>query len=182
MKIKIDKKIWLIAVIVVFVIAAAFLLRMYSQQANDQAQLRTSLASRQTLLHKLTNDKATLEDQLEQADSLLNTSQAEFPESVESIEYGEDLFEIAESCNLELTDLNPTVPTNIKAGAVTYSVGSFAIVVSGSMDDIIEFVEAIRTGDGFDLPWSAEIESISINAGTQGTTATITLDIYGYER
>jgi hypothetical protein len=182
MKIKIDKKIWLIVGIVIFVVVLVSLLRLYSQQASEQGQLRTSLASRQTLLRKLTNDKETLEDQLEQAESLLNTSQAEFPESVESIEYGEDLFEIADSCNLELTDLNPTVPTNIKAGAVTYSVGSFAVRVSGSMDDIIEFVEAIRSGDGFDLPWSAEVESVTIDAGSGQTSATITLDIYAYQR
>jgi len=182
MKIKIDKKVWLIVGIAVFVIALVFLVRLYSQQVNEQEQLRTSLTSRQTLLRKLTTDKETLEDQLEQAESLLSTSQAEFPESVESIEYGEDLFEIAHDHNVELTDLEPTVPTNIKAGAVTYSVGSFAVKVNGSIEDIIDFIDAIKTGDGFDLPWSAELESVNIEAGSGGTSATITLDIYAYKR
>jgi hypothetical protein len=181
MKIKIDKKVWLIIGIVVFIIALVSLIRIYAQQAKEQGPLKTSMAQQQALWNKLTNDKKDLENDLEEAQSLLDTSRAKFPESVESIEYGEDLFEIADDCNLELTILRPSTPINTKEGAVTYSVASFLIQVQGDVNDILDFVNAIRTGDGFQLPWSAEVEGITIDFGDAGAIASITANIYGYK-
>jgi hypothetical protein len=181
MKIKISKKVWLIIGIAIFVIALVVLVRAYSQQVSEQAQLTTNLAAQQTLLHKLTTDEANLEGDLEQAESLLNTSQAKFPESVESIEYGEDLFEIADDCNVELTELSPSMPGAKTEGAVTYSVASFVVKVTGNVDDILDFIYAIRIGDDFQLPWSAEVKSVSIDSGGEEPAAIITLDIYGYK-
>jgi hypothetical protein len=178
---KISKKVWLIIGIIVFAIVFGSLLRIYIQQAREQGQLSTSLAAQQTLLRKLTTDKANLENDWEQAESLLNTSQAKFPGAVESIEYGEDLFEIAGDCNLELTGLSPSMPADKKVGAVTYSVATFAVKVTGSVDNILDFIYAIRTGGDFKLPWSADVKSISITTGEE-MAATITLDIYAYKR
>ena len=181
MKIKINKKIWLIIGIAIFVIALVSLVRIYSQQVREQEQLSVSLAAQQALLRKLSTDKEALENQLAQAESLLNTSQAKFPQSVESIEYGEDLFEIADDCNLELTELSPSMPGTKTVGAVTYSVSLFAVKVQGDMNDILDFIYAIRTGNGFKLPWSAEVKSVSVDIGDEETVATITLEIYGYK-
>jgi len=178
---KISKKVWLIVGIVVFAVVLGILVRTYIQQVQEQEQLRTSITGQQTLLRRLTTDKADLEDELEQAESLLNKSKAQFPESVESIEYGEYLFEIAGECNLELTQLSPSIPADKKVGAVTYYVGSFVVKVSGNMDDILAFIYAIRTGGDFELPWSADVKSISMAVGEE-TQATITLDIYAYRR
>ena len=49
------------------------------------------------------------------------------------------------------------------------------------MNDILDFINAIRTGDGFKLPWSAEVKSVSIDFGDEGAVATINVDIYGYK-
>ncbi len=181
MKIKIDKRVWLIVGIVIFVIALVSLVRVYSQQVTEQEQLRTSLAAQQASLSKLTTDKGDLENKLAQAESLLNTSQAGFPKSVESIEYTEDLFKIAGNCNVELIALSPSMPSAKTVGAITYSVSSFTINVQGNADDILSFINAIRTGNGFQLPWSADVKSVSINFGDTGTVATISVDIYGYK-
>ncbi|OGN95470.1 MAG: hypothetical protein A2Z77_07125 [Chloroflexi bacterium RBG_13_51_36] len=178
---KVSKKFWLIIGIIILAVVLGSLVRTYVQQAGEQEQLRTSLAAQQTLLRKLTTDEANLENDWEQAESLLNTSQAKFPGSVESIEYGEDLFEIAGDCNLQVTELTPSMPADKKVGAVTYSVATFVVKVSGSMDNILDFVYAMRTGDGFELPWSAHVKGISIATGEE-MEATITLDIYAYRR
>jgi type II secretory pathway pseudopilin PulG len=180
MKIKIDKKVWLIIVIVILVIAAVSLVRPFAQQVKQRKELSANLAAQQASQLKLTKDKAALEGELEAAESLLNTSQAKFPESVESIEYGEDLFEIADDCNLELTQLSPSMPGTKTGGAVTYSVSTCVVMVQGDINDILDFIDAIRIGDGFQLPWSAEVKSVSITWEKE-TTATITLDIYGYK-
>jgi len=110
---------------------------------------------------------------------LLDRSRAKFPESVESIEYGEDLFEIADDCDVVLTSLRPSKPTD--KGGATYSVSSFAVDVKGDVSDILDFVDALRAGADFQLPWSAELTAVKINYAGEGDSATINLDIYAYK-
>ena len=176
---KLSKKVGLILVIVIFAVALGVLFSIYSGQNGERAQLNDSLSQAQTLLPGLINNRETNEDELTQAEALLAASQAQFPESVESIEYGDDLFEIADDCNVSLTQLTASKPTNKTVGTVTYSISSFTVVVHGSIDNILEFIYALRTGDGFQLPWSAEVNSVKSNVS--GGSANINLVIYGYE-
>jgi type II secretory pathway pseudopilin PulG len=178
---KISKKVWLIIGVAILIAAVVILVRIYTQQVREQEQLSVSLAAQQTLLRGLTASKNETEKQLAQAESLFNTSQAKFPESVESIEYGEDLFKIADDCNVELIALSPSMPTDKTGGAVTYSISSFVIEIQGNVNDVLDFINAIRTGDGFQLPWSAEMKNVSIDFGDEGVVATINVDIYGYK-
>jgi len=178
---KLSKKVWLIIGIAIFAIVLAVLFSTYSRQAGERGQLEDKLATAQVLLTKLTAQKGDLENRLAQAESLLDTSQAKFPESVESIEYSEDLFEIADDCDVVLTSLRPSKPTDKEAGGATYSVSSFAVVVKGDVSDILDFVDALRAGEDFQLPWSAELKSVRIDYAGEGDaagTATINLDIY----
>ena len=196
MKIKIDKKVLLIVGIAIFVIALVSLIRIYSQQVREQEQLSASLAAQQAFLRKLTTDKEDLENKLNAAESLLDTSKAKFPQALESIEYGEDFFKIAygqnlysmaDGCGVQLTALTASQPTAKTAGAVTYSVSSFAVKVEGDMDDILKFIDAIGTSIdyklpwSFQLPWSVDVKSVSMEISEEGVQATITLDIYGYK-
>ena len=180
MKIKISKKVLVIIGIIIFAIVFGSLVRTYSQQVAEQRQLSTSLAAQQTLLTKLTNDKEEWESKRSKAESLLDTSRKKFPQSVECIEYGEDLFDIAEDCNVNLTTLSMSKPSSEKVGAVTYSVATFVLKVTGNMDDLLGFIYAIRTGDDFELPWSAALKGLNMGVGT-AVEATITLDIYAYK-
>lgn len=173
-----SKKIWIIIGIGIFAIVLGSLYTLYFREVGEREQLSESLSVAEARLPGLTVAREELEDRLAQATSLLNKNQAEFPESVESIEYGEDLFEIADDCNADITSLTASTPTNQKVGTVTYSVSSFTVVVSGDIDDILDFIYAIRTGDDFQLPWSAAVTRVSIS----GTAATISLNIYGYKR
>ena len=175
---KLSKTVWLVVVIVIFAIVLGVLFSIYSGQARERNELSDRLSNAQTLLPGLVANREDLEDQLAQAESSLDKSQAEFPESVASIEYGEDLFEIADDCNLDLTSLSLSTPTNKKVGDVTYSVSPFTVTVKGNTDDILEFIYAIRTGGDFQLPWSAQVKRVNMSSGS----ATINLDIYGYKR
>jgi len=176
---KLSKKVWLIVVIVIFAVALGVLFSIYSGQNGERAQLNDRLSGAQTLLPGLTNNREAKEDELTQAESLLEAGQAQFPESVESIEYDDDLFEIADDCNVGLTKLTASKPTNKTVGTVTYSVSSFVVVVKGNSDNILEFIYALRTGDDFQLPWSAEVTSVKTNVSAG--TATVNLVIYGYK-
>jgi hypothetical protein len=176
---KLSKKALLIVVIVIFVVALGVLFYIYSGQNGERAQLNERLSYAKTLLPGLVNNRETKEDELTQAESLLYASQAQFPESIESIEYGDDLFEIADDCNVSLTKLTASNPTNKTVGGVTYSVSSFDVVVQGSIDNILDFIYALRTGDDFQLPWSAEVNGVKTNIS--GGSAIIDLVIYGYK-
>ena len=180
---KLNKKVWLIVVIVIFAVVLGILFSIYAGQARELGQLEKALNATEKLESGLTGNKEKLDGELRTAKLKLDESQEEFPESVESIEYDDDLFEIADDCNVGLTKLTASKPTNKTVGAVTYSVSSFVVVVQGSIDNILEFIYAIRTGEGFDLPdfpWSAEVTSVKINVS--GGSATVNLVIYGYKR
>jgi hypothetical protein len=175
---KLSKTVWLVIVIVLLGIAAGVLFSIYSGQVGERGDLSDRVSNAQTLLPGLVANREKLEDQLAQAESSLDKSQAKFPESVKSIEYGEDLFEIADDCNVDLTSLRPSMPTSKKVGAVTYSVSPFVVVVKGNIDNILDFIYVIRTGGDFQLPWSADLKGVNMG----GSQASITLDIYGYKR
>jgi len=175
-----SNKVKLIVIVVMLVAALAVLFTIYSRQAAERNDLNGRLDRAQTLLTGLGAQKETLQDDLAQARSSLDTNLAKFPRVVESIEYGDDLFEIAADCNVHITALTASPPSDEKVGGVTYSVSSFVLTVSGATENMLKFVYAIRTGDGFQLPWSAEVNSINMNVG--GGSANINLDIYGYKR
>jgi type II secretory pathway pseudopilin PulG len=172
-----SKKVWLIVGIAMFAIILAVLFSTYSRLAGEREQLENKLSTAQFLSAKLTTQKGDLEDQLAQARSLLDSSRAKFPESVESIEYGEDLFEIADDCDVAITRLTASKPT----GSSTYSASSFSVDVRGGVSDILDFVDALRAGEDFQLPWSAEVTAVRINYGVDTGTATISLNIHAYK-
>jgi hypothetical protein len=192
---RLSRKVWLIVEVVILVAALVSLYVVYSRQVRERDELEASLSTAQTLLPALAANKETLENQLVQAESSLSASQAKFPKVLESIEYGEDFFKIAYGqnlyamaggCGVDLTSLTASKPTDRTVGTITYSVSSFVVVVSGNIDNILKFIDAIGTGIdytltwSFQLPWSVDVKSVNINFGGE-TTATISLDIYGYK-
>ena len=172
---KISRKVGLILGAVVIVAALVVVGVFYFRQAGERAGLDDRLDRAQTLLPALTKQKQDLEDQLASAQSSLDTSKAEFPESVDSIEYGEYLFEIADDCNVVLASLSFPRPTARTVGTVTYSVVSLSLPVSGTLANIFEFIDTVRTDDRFA---STEVKSVSMSVAG---SVTIIVDIYGYK-
>jgi len=191
---KLSRKVWLILGAVILVAALAGLFTIYSRQAGERGDLQDRLYRAETLLPAFIKQRDSLEAQLAQAQALFDTSRAKFPELVESIEYGEDFFKIAygqnlytmaSGCGVELTRLTASQPTGKTVGGITYSVSSFAVVVEGSTDNILKFIDAIGTGIDYDLswsfqlPWSVDVKSVDMEVNK--SKATISLDIYGYK-
>lgn len=191
---KLSKKVGLIVGIVILAVVLGILFSIYSGQARERGDLQDRLSRAQTLLPALIQQSDSLEDQLAQAQSSLDSSQAKFPESIASIEYGEDFFKIAygqnlytmaSGCGVELTRLTASNPINKKVGTVTYSISSFGVVVEGNTDNILKFIDALGTGIDYDLswsfqlPWSVDVKGINIEVNK--SRATISLDIYGYK-
>lgn len=176
---KLSNKVKLILIVVILVAALGVLFTIYFRQVAERNDLNERLDRAQTLMVGLGSQKADLQIKLAQAQSLLNASLARFPRSVESIEYGDDLFEIAADCNVVIGRLTASPPADKKVGAVTYSVSSFVVAVSGGIENVLKFVYAVKTGDDFQLPWSADVKNVSVDVAK--SSATINLDIYGYK-
>ena len=182
---KISRKVGLILGAVIIVAALVILyVVVYSPQAGERNDLNARLSRAQAFLPGLTNQKNDLENNLAQAESLLDASKSQFPQLVTSIEYGEDLYAMADECGVQLTSLTASPLADRTVGAVTYSVSSFVVTVNGDIGNVLKFIDAIGTGIDyqlpwtFQLPWSVDVKSVNVNVG--GPT-TISLDIYGYK-
>jgi hypothetical protein len=164
---KIGKKVWLIVGAVIIIALLCIVFTVYFQQVREQHELNERLDSATVLSTQLTAQKGDLEDELAQAESLLNTSQAEYPQEIHSIEYGEHIFEIADKCNLTLTSLSFPRPSSTQV--------SLSLPVSGAVADIFEFINIINTDDRFA---STSVNSVNLNVGGGGATISITIYIY----
>lgn len=198
---RLSKTAWLILGAGIFIIAFATLYMVYSRRSGEQEQLNSSLAVAQGALPQLISEREDLESQLTQWESQLTEAtsslakiEARFPESVQSIEYDERLFELADDCDLEITSLTASEPSSkkvkveaedIKVEDITYATTSFRVEVRGEVDDILDFINAIATGEHF---ITATVESVDMDIPepeegeeAEKPTATIELVIYGYE-
>jgi hypothetical protein len=173
---KLSRKVLLIVIVIAIVAALAVLYSVYARQAAERGDLNERLSRAQTLLPGLVNNRENKEDELTQAESSLEAKKVKFPESVESIEYGEYIFEIVEDCDLTLATLNFPKPSAKTEGSVKYSVVSLSLPVKGEVDDIFDFIDTIKTDDRFA---STQVKTISLNV--EGGSATISVDIYGYK-
>ena len=165
---KIRKKVWLIVGAAIIIALLCVVLTIYFQQVRERQDLNERLDSATALSVKLTADKEDLEDELAQAQSSLNTSQAQYPQEVHSIEYGEHIFELIDDCNLTLNSLSFPGPSSTSV--------SLSLPVSGSVADIFEFIHTINTDDRFA---STSVNSVSLNIGGG---ATISITIYIHQR
>ena len=172
---KIGRKALLILGAIVIVAALVVVGVFYSRQAGQRAALDDRLDRAQVLLPGLTKSKGDLEDQLASAQATLDESSGKFPESVESIEYGEYLFEIADDSNVNLDSLSFPKPAATTLAGVPCSIVSLTLPVSGTLENIFKFIDTLRTDERFA---STQIKSINMNAGG---SANINVDIYGYQ-
>ena len=163
---KIRKNVWLIVGAVIIIALLCVVFTIYFQQVRERQDLNERLDSATALSVKLTADQEDLEDELAQAQSSLNTSQAQYPQKVHSIEYGEHIFEIVEECNLTLSSLSFPGPSSTQV--------SLSLPLSGSVADIFEFLHTINTDDRFA---STSVNSVNLRVGG-GTTISITIYIH----
>lgn len=171
-----SKKVWLVVGAGVIVVLLVVLFVTYFQQVAEQRDLEGRLDEATARSTVLAADKQDLENQLSQAESQLDSSQAQYPQAIESIEYGEYLFEIVEKCNLTLGSLNFPRPGASTQGSVTYSVVPLSLPVSGALENIFKFIDTIKTDPRFA---STSVNSVTMSGGGGG--ATISITIYGYK-
>ena len=156
MKLRLSRTSWLILGIGIFVIAVGSLYMVYRGQVSQQNELNSKLSQAQATLPQLVSQRQELESQLAsmendvaQTTSLLESAKARFPESVDSIDYSEILFKIADDSDLKIVTLTASEAGDEEVDGIIYSVTFFDVVVTGEVDDVLVFVHVISTSDGF---------------------------------
>ena len=187
---KLSKTTWIFLVIGIFIILAAGLGMAYSQQHQEQSRLNEELALAQLRLNKyppqqVSSQKEELESQLAKAESQLKAARASLYQSPESIEASDALFDLAQLCNVEVTEISSPGLTTEALDGVTLSVLPLTVTVEGDVLNLIDFIyrwtEEYSTG----MVKSAEIgvPRTTEEEETVGCkpSAIINLLIYSYE-
>jgi hypothetical protein len=212
---KLSKTALLVLGIGIFVIAFAAMFSISSGQRGEQERLDGSLATAQALLPKLIAEREDLEGQLAEWEekvagitSALNTSEARFPKAVESVEFDEALFLMAEDSNLQVVELSATEPRNKteKDTDITYALTIFEVKVRSAesppitaekfetyidetLDNMLDFINTIATSQEFNIgtievvaieDLEPPVEEVEENA--VGPEATIQITVYAFPR
>lgn len=186
---KLSKTAWWILGIGFFVLAAIILVVLQSNQSGDAERMEENLMVTQGLLNKLTSDSeelnsqlGQLQNQLDEAESAYLQSKTNFPKSVMSIEYDEELFFIAEDYDLEMLSLTTTEPTQTLIEDVPFANTIFEAEVRGQVANILLFIDNVATGGYFT---SAAVELVNMEVPEpdldEEPTAIIKITVYSYE-
>lgn len=173
----------------VFVIASAVLIMLHVGQSGDAERLEENLLVTQALFTKLTADREGLNsqltqlyNQLDEADSAYRQSKANFPKSVMSIEYDEELFFIADDYNLEVISLTASEPSEYPVEEVPFDSTDFEVEVRGAVSNILSFINNVATGGYFN---SAIVELVNMEVPepdqNEQPSAVIKIIVYSYE-
>ena len=211
---KVSKTALIVLGIGIFIIVFATLFVLYSGQSGEREQLNTSLTKTQGILPELIAEKGDLtaqlaqwEGELDKARAALDKSEARFPKSVESIEYDETIFKLAEQSGLLIIELTASEPSEekVKDTDITYDItiitavlenaesppstaGDFEVYIDETVDKVLEFIHLVVVTPDFGVATIqvAAIEGLEppeeLEGGETGPEATLELAIYGFPR
>jgi hypothetical protein len=211
---KVSKTALIVLGIGVFIIVFATLFVLYSGQSGEREQLNASLTKAQGVLPELLTEKADLESQLAQWEGeldkamvALSKSEGRFPKSVESIEYDEVLFKLAEQSGLMIIEITASEPEGeaVKGTDITYDVttfevlvknaesppataGQFEVYIDDTVDKVLEFIHLVVTTEDFNVATIkvAAIDGLEppdeLEGDEEGPEALLELAIYGFPR
>ena len=166
---KLSRITWFILGAGIFVIATGSLFAVYRGEAKKQEELNEKLSVAQNILPKLVSQRQELESQLSQLESdmaqalaTIASVKAVFPESVESIEYDEVLFNLAHNHALEVQELQASEPKAYKGDdeSISYMVTIIDVQVTGEVSDILDYFNSIVNDEFFT---TADVELVEID-------------------
>ncbi len=201
--VKLSKKKWLYLGISIFVILGAGLGMVWSQQVQEQRQLKQELSLAQLQLNKSKDvqqpspQQEALQNSLTQINSQLTTAKASLFQLIETIEVDETLFGIAETSGVEIIEITSSAPTDMKLEGIPCSARHSSLQIEGDVNNILDFIRkwtekfptgvvvsvTITTqaeGAGPTLTPAPTIPTPTPTPSPSPTSATITLLIYTY--
>ena len=155
---KLNKKILLFLGIAIFAILGVSLGMVQSQQAQERNQLEQDLSLAQLRLNKgkdasqeLFSQREDLENRLTQARSQLTTAKAGLFQLIKTIEVNATLFEIAETCGVEIIEITSSAPADKELEGIPCSALTLRVRIEGRVINLLDFVrkcsETFHTGE-----------------------------------
>ena len=194
---KFSKTTWIFLAVGIFIIALASLGMVYSQQGKEQSQLDEELALAQLRLKKypaqqleLASQQEELESRLAKAEAELRTAKTSLRQSTESIEASDALFELAEDCHVEVTEISSPGVANQTLDEISLSALPLTVTVEGDVLNLIDFIyqwtheypTGVVKSVEISVPEPAEEEEEEeAEIEEQMPSATINMLIYTYE-
>ena len=143
---KLSKTSWMLLASGVFIIAFASMGMAYLNQSGQQTQLNQELSQAELIIKKsstseLVPRKEELESRLAQAKSRLKEIKSNLSQTDENIEACDRLFNIAETCEVTITEISSSSPlNNARLNEATYSTLTLTIKLNGDIPDLINFI------------------------------------------
>ncbi len=184
---KISRTSWLILVAGVFVVALASLGIAHAQQIEEQGQLDEELTVAEKRLTNLelkglSSQKMEMEKQLEQTVSELETIQDNINYPIESIQETDILFDIAEACDVTVTDMTSSALGGEQLASIDCSVITLTAKVEGDVADLIDFVIKLNNDFTTGMIKSADIIiPEDSDEAEESPSAYIRMVVYSYE-
>ncbi len=155
---KLNKKILLFLGIAIFAILGVSLGMVQSQQARERNQLEQDLSLAQLRLNKgkdasqeLFSQREDLENRLTQARSQLTTAKVGLFQLIETVEVNATLFEIAETCGVEIIEITSSAPADKELEGIPCSALTLRVRIEGRVINLLDFVrkwtETFHTGE-----------------------------------
>ena len=182
---KLSKASWLFLIGGILIILFASLGIASAKQLRDHEQLYGDLTVAERRVEKLQLEQLNLQQeqlagQINQAVAEREVAKDRLKHSNESIDVTDFLFEIADSCSVDIIGVNSRGLSSGDLGDIACSVQTISTSVEGSLPDLISFVTRLNTDFTIGVVDSADI---SIPEATEEArpTAHIQLSIYTYQ-
>lgn len=182
---KLSKTSWALLIIGILTIACVSLGVARSQQLNERKQLNKELSVAELRLNKLQLEELSsrqeqLGKQLSQTTSQLNTVKAKLTQPIESIAASDTLFNTAELCGVEITEISSPGSASNNLEGLACSAIPLTVSVDGDIPNLISFI--IKLHDDFTTGVVKSVDiSVSENVTKKRSSANIQLVIYTYQ-
>lgn len=158
----------------------------YAQKVKQRDALLQSINTVQQGLLKINAEKqalgpqiAQLEAKLTEATARLSQAKKSYTTSVEAIEYGTELYQLADDAALTVISITNSETTEELEGNITYIITTFDITVQGMTSDLLDFVSVIAQHKYFA---SASLDSLGITEmDAEEPLLRITITVYCYK-
>lgn len=135
---------WFLILIGVVVIASAALGMVYSQETDKQSLIDQDLAQAQLILSRyagnLQAEKQALTENMTRARNEIDALKPILSPPIESIEAIDNLFRVAQDCNMQILNVTASVPGKDKLNGANYATIQLGVKVQGNQTGILSFI------------------------------------------
>lgn len=181
---KLSKTSSIVLLIGIFVITFASLGAVRSQQVHEQKQLNdelqlVELKLREFQVEQLSHKQQELEKQLRETTSQSEATEGTLPQPPGSIAANDTLFNIAEACGVEVTEIGSSGLASDELGGIPCYVLTLTARAKGNLSDLISFITRLNSDLTNGVVGSVEI-SVPAATSEEKPSATIRLTVYTY--